>query len=114
MAASVATVRRVAAEFASVSGDDVQGFLDDAALEMSVEFWGPLYDRAQAQFAAHLLGIARPDLALPPGPVSAESVGAVSRSYAVAPATKGRWGATRHGVEYSRLMRTRGPAMQVV
>jgi hypothetical protein len=115
VAATISTVRRIAAEFASVSDDDVQGFLDDAALELSADFWGDLYARAQALVAAHLLGIAHPELALPPGPISAEAVGAVSRSYAVAPAAQNsRWGTSRHGVEYLRLLRTMGPAVRVI
>lgn len=114
MAATVASVRRLAPELASVLDVDVEAWLADALLELSEDFWGDLYDRAQALVAAHLASVANPDLAGPAGPVASESVGAVSRSYAVAASSSGsQWATTRHGVELLRLMAQRGPGMRV-
>lgn len=114
MAASVATVRRIAPELAAVSSGDLDGFLADAAGELNEGFWGPLYDRAHALAAAHLASVARPDLALAAGPVASESVGSVSRSYAVPQASTSRWSASRHGVEYLRLLRAQGPGARAI
>lgn len=115
MAASAADVRRIAPELAALSDADVQAFLDAAALEVSASFWGPLYVRAVALVAAHLAGVANPALAREVGEgVASESVGSVSRSYAVTTRHGGRWSGTRHGEEYARLIRTRGPAARVV
>lgn len=114
MAATVATIRRIASELAPVSPHDLDGFLDDAALELSVDFWGPLFDRVHALVAAHLASVAHPELTVPVGPITGETVGAVSRTYAApAPMTAGRWGTSRFGVEYLRLLRTQGPGARV-
>lgn len=116
MAATVASVRRIAPELSSVSTADTEAFLADAALELDAATWGALYDRAHALLAAHLASIAHPELAAPSGPVVSESVGSVSRSYAApsSGAAAGRWGTTRHGVELARLLRQIGPGMRVV
>lgn len=114
MAGTIAGVRRIAAEFATVSDGDVQAFLDDAALELSVDRWGTLYDRAHALVAAHLLAVARPDLAMPAGPIVSEAVGAVSRSYAVPAAAPSPWSTSRHGLEYLRLLRRLGLSFMVL
>lgn len=114
MAATVADVRRIAPEFATVADVDVEAFLEDAALELHASAWGALYDRAQALVAAHLVALANPSLAASVGPVASESVGGVSRSYAVTAVAAGRWGTTRFGLEYLRLMRLTGPALRVV
>lgn len=108
-AASVADVRRIAPELASVSDIDVEAFLADAALELSECVWGKLYPRAQATLAAHLTTCANPGLAEPAGAIASESVGGVSRSYAVAAPVASEWATTRHGVELQRLMRLLGP-----
>lgn len=114
MAATLADVRRIAPEFAAVSDDDVTAFLADAALELNASTWGTLYDRAHALVTAHLVAQANPSLASASGPVASESVGGVSRSYAVAAPSAGRWGGSRFGVELYRLMRQTGPALRVV
>jgi hypothetical protein len=116
VAATVASVRRIAPELASVSTSDVEGFLTDAALELDAAFWGDIYDRAHALVAAHLAAVAHPELAAPVGPIVSEAVGSVSRAYA-APAgapSAGAWGTTRFGLELTRLRRQLGPAVQVV
>lgn len=114
MAATVADVRRIAPEFATVADEAVAAFLDDAALELSATAWGALYDRAQALVAAHLVALANPSMAGSIGPVASESVGGVSRSYAVTAVAAGRWGTSRFGLEFYRLMRLTGPALRVV
>jgi hypothetical protein len=44
-------------EFAATSDARVQIFLDDAALDMNVAFWGRKYDLGQTFLAAHLLSV---------------------------------------------------------
>jgi len=114
MAATVADVRRIAPEFATVADEAVAAFLVDAALELDAAGWGGLYDRAHALVAAHLVAQANPSVAGAVGPVASESVGGVSRSYAVAAIAAGRWGTSRFGLEFYRLMRLTGPALRVV
>lgn len=116
MPASIASVRRIAPEFAVVSDADVQAFLDDAATELSASAWGTLYDRAHALVAAHQMAVAHPQVARAAGPVASQTVGSVSQSFAVSSpgAMSGEWGATRFGVEYLRLRRMLGTGMRVL
>lgn len=115
MAATVAQVRAIAPEFATVSDSDVQAFLDDAALQLNASIWGAKRDLAHKYLAAHLLGTARPDLAMAAGPVQSESVGQVSRSYAVQTSAQpgSQFDATRHGREYRRMVLQLGAGLQV-
>lgn len=108
MAATVADVLRIAPELASVDEEDLEAFLDDAALELSESAWGTLYNRAHALMAAHLVTCAHPDLAVGSGAIAGETAGPVSRSYAVAAPVASDLSTTRHGLEYKRLLRKLG------
>lgn len=115
MAATVASVRLIAPELAALPAADLESHLARAARQLDSTEWGELYDDAQALLAAHLACVANPQLAAPAGPIASESVGSVSRSYAVAaPSAAGPYGATRHGVEFKRLMRQLGVGARVL
>lgn len=114
--ATVAQVRAIAPEFATVSDSDVQSFLDDAALQLNVSRWAAKYDLGHKYLAAHLLGMARPELASAAGPVQSESVGQVSVTYAVQTSAQApsQYDATRQGREFRRLLLQLGAGLQVL
>lgn len=80
---ALAMLSRYAPVFDSVDQDVRLAFLQDAADEESVTFWGDLYARACVLRAAHLLELRRRSAAgmVASGPVTQESVGQVSVSY---------------------------------
>ena len=114
--ATLATFRRIAPELAIVTDDDAQGFLDDAAAQLSKSTWGSLYDQAHARLAAHLTSLSRPDLAGAAGPVTSESVGDLSRSYAAPASTQvpAAYAGSRHGIAFFQLQRRLGLSVMVI
>ena len=107
MAVVVADVTNRAKEFASLTSAEIERASDDAELQINATAWGTKANLATIYLAAHFLSAWNPDLAIAAGAVSSETVGEVSRTYAVgsAPAA-GDYGSSRWGVEYKRLMRT--------
>ncbi len=82
--------------------------LDDAALIVPEETWGRRCALARCHVAAHFIALGNPSVR-ESGPVSSESVGGVSRSYAVRPPPDGyQWNATPYGTAYLLLLRQLG------
>lgn len=112
MAATVADVRRVASEFATVADLDVQLFLDDASGELKETVWGDLFARAVVLLACHELAAAYPELYKGNAMQSAR-VGEVAVSYATRPAS-GRMSTSRFGQTYLRLLDRLGLSPEVI
>jgi hypothetical protein len=74
----------------------------DAQLQVSASAWGDLYELGVTYLAAHLLLGSHPEVE-GPGPVQSESVGSVSRSYAVAGSVFHNIMRTSAGREFLRL-----------
>lgn len=91
--------------------------LADAALQVAPSVWGEFADLAQAHLAAHLLFISHPEFGASGqvGPVASETVGSVSRSYAVTAAVASRidYGRTLPGQAYLRLRAILGISFSV-
>lgn len=88
----------------------IQLMLDDAALQINRGAWGIKADLGTYYLAAHNLVIQDPAAAVTPpnGSVQSESVGEVSRSYAVSltvSSNLGDFAWTRYGFLYDRLKR---------
>lgn len=115
MSATVAQVRLRAPEFASVSDDDVEEFLASAEAQVERALYpsSTVADLAVVMLASHELGCAQPALLVSGGPVTSESAGGLSRSYAVAAVATSDLGSTRFGREYERLVRTYGRRLTV-
>lgn len=79
----------------------------DAQLQVSSSVWGDLYELGVIYLAAHLLLVANPEVA-GPGPVQSETVGSISRTYAVTAPTREQLGSTLAGREHIRLRRQLG------
>lgn len=89
--------------------------LADAKLQVNEAAWGDLYELGVIYLAAHLLECAHPDVARGGQVVSSESIGSISRSYAVtAPPSTGVLGSTPPGREFLRLRRSLGLGFSVV
>ncbi len=93
--------------------------LADAALQVSAASWGKFYDLGIIHLAAHRLMTAHPEIQGPglsgPGLVSSETVGEVSRSYAVEPVSRATgYKSTAPGREYMRLRDLLGLSTMVV
>jgi hypothetical protein len=86
----------------------------DAEAQVSVATWGVLYDLGCTHLAAHLIMLSHPEAIEPI--VQSESVGSISRSYAVAspPAGDAALGRTPAGVEFRRLRRGVDPLSGVM
>jgi hypothetical protein len=108
-------VRRIAYEFASLTDEEIAPFIADAETELGFDAWGVLYERGLMYLAAHLLAAARPDLysTSPSGPLQSETVGQVSRTYAVT-ASSTNYSTTRFGSEFERLRRSLGLSIGVI
>lgn len=90
------------------NADEWATALADAAAQVDPGTWGARATLGQIHLAAHLLALGHPELR-DSGLVSSESVGDVSRSYAVAPLPSGfSFDATPYGREYLRLSRQLG------
>jgi hypothetical protein len=96
-----------APEFASLDPSVIQLAIDDATLQVNRTVFGAKADLATVYLAAHNLSVSYPQYITQVAPVSQESVGEVSRSYAVTPQASSfsAYGATKWGREYLRLVR---------
>jgi len=70
-------------EFASMAESAVQSAIDEAVREVSQSVFGTRYDDGVKYLAAHLLAVMKQGGNAPSGPVLAEHVGAIGRSYAI-------------------------------
>ncbi len=102
--------------------DEWDAAIADAQGDIATSVWGdpaptgsPLsrYDRGVVCLAAHRLFAAHPEL-VEPGPVQSESVGGVSRSYAVAAVGGRELSSTSAGREFVRLRRQLGLGYTVI
>lgn len=78
-----------------------------AAVERQIDAdaWGEFADDGRRWLAAHLGTLAAARYGGAAGPITAESLGAMSRSYGSLVADAGLLATTRYGVEYLRLLR---------
>ena len=95
----------VAPELAAVTDVGSQtALLNEAQAQLSpaIDNWGALYRQGVLYLTAHLATLA---LRRGSGPVTAESVGQLSRSYANLVNLHGYYGTTAYGVEFMRLVK---------
>lgn len=98
----------VAAELSTAPAGQQRAILDMVDRQVAdVEIWGFFLDDGARYLAAHLGTLAK---AKGKGPVTAEAVGSVSRSYASL-LQFGALGQTAYGVEYERLVRLTGASL---
>lgn len=79
----------------------------DAQLQVSQASWGDRYELGVIYLAGHLLLATRPEIE-GPGPIASESVGSISRSYAVSGSVFHNLMRTSAGREFVRLRRQLG------
>ncbi len=111
MSVTPASFKELFPEFVSQSDARVTLFLDQASRRISASAFGTLYDDAQSYLAAHLIAVsARASgmtLSGASGPVTSETVGPLSRSYASnygATTGSDAYNATPYGQEFQRLL----------
>jgi hypothetical protein len=103
---TIALLKTVAPEFASESDETIEAFLGYAALQMSPTNWNGLYSLGCAYLAAHMLkttAMSTDGDTVGGGPISAERVGDLSRSFQNGGTANWAWKSTRYGIEYLRL-----------
>lgn len=98
-----ADVVNIAAELSTVPVGRQTAVLAQVALQMNEDVWGSKLDMGSVWLAAHLATcMGRQGTG---GAVQSESVGAVSRSYAVSQAASAAdLGSTAYGIEYQRIL----------
>lgn len=79
-------------EFSSDSDDTVNEYIAQAQARLSESAFGDLYDTAVKYMTAHLLSSDKTGAHGPAGPVTSESAGSVSRSYATSQGVSGQSG----------------------
>ncbi len=99
-----ADVLKVAPALSTMSPDQQTLFLGFASTTLNATEFGDKYDMACIYFVAHLATVTKNGANGPGGPVSAESVGQVSRSYAVPQASDPSWGSTMFGRMYQMIV----------
>lgn len=99
-------------EFAALDDAVVTRYIEKAKLQVSEQLWASKYDEGVESLAAHLLSVAIAGAVGPSGPVAAETIGPMSRTYASYAAFSGTdkdsLNATSYGREYKRLRATLG------
>jgi hypothetical protein len=92
-----------APELATVPADAQTTILAAVALQMNADVWGEKLDLGSAYLAAHLATVGK--RAGVGGPVTHQSVGQVSQSFAASVAQgAAHLGSTSYGLEYERLL----------
>lgn len=103
MAITWTDVVNIAPELSTVATDTQTAILADVALQMPAEVWGTMLDTGSKYLAAHLATVTSRRGGGGAGPLTSETVGQVSRSYA-APLKATSIMSTPYGVEYDRLL----------
>lgn len=109
MSATPQLVKDIAPELTPQGDPRIQQFIGFAELQVDESRWGTMADLGTAYLAAHLLTVSAAGSGTggPAGPVTSETVGRVSRSYASpssAPSSvMGNLGSTSYGREYARM-----------
>jgi hypothetical protein len=107
MAITSADVLLVAPELSTLNGSQWTALLAQVYLQLDEDAWGDWLDLGATYLAAHLATMSK--RAGTGGAVVSESVGSVSRSYAVAPTTAAMT-STGYGQEFCRLQNLLGAA----
>ncbi len=108
LGANAGAVIDVAAELATLTAGQQRSILDMVDRQVAdPEIWGSYLDDGARYLAAHLGAVSK---LKGKGPVTAEAVGSVSRSYASL-LQFGPLGTTAYGVEYERLVRLTGASL---
>lgn len=92
----------IAPECASVEPASQTAILAMVDRQLDPDTWGSYFDDGSKYLAAHYATLAR---SRGKGPVTAEAVGSVSRSYGDQTGLAGTLGTTSYGTEYFRLVR---------
>jgi hypothetical protein len=93
----------IAPELASVALATQTAILGAVEVQLAAGQWGTRYDLACTYLAAHLGAVSLAGAQGAAGPVTSESVGSVSRSYAAPVVASSNAGSTAYGREYERL-----------
>lgn len=127
--ASAAELKLIYPEFAGVSNDVVSYFIADADEEINEDLWGTRAKKAEMLLACHMMIVAGVVSAASGsgaggsagGPVQSVSVGDVSVTYAGTAASAvssagldASFAASRYGVEYARLVKTKAFGADVI
>lgn len=95
-------------EFAAMTQSVLEGFIDEASAEVSEATYGDRYDQAVKYLAAHLAAVMTAGSTSPSGPVTSETAGRVSRSYAavvMSPTSADGLIATTYGRRFADIRR---------
>jgi hypothetical protein len=85
MAVTAADIQgMLSGEFASLSAGTINPFIAEAERQLSISRWDALYDDGVRYLTAHLIATQSLGASAPSGPVTSESAGPLSRSYAAA------------------------------
>lgn len=94
-------------EFASLTQPVVESYIAEALRELDAAVFGERLDDATKYLAAHLLSLSRSGSVGPSGPMIAEHVGPVGRTYAVPMdgSSKSTLSTTAYGRRYADIRR---------
>lgn len=106
MSITWADVVKIAPALSTLSVETQTLVLAQVALMLNAKQFGTKLDMASTYLAAHMGTIVKNGGNGPGGPISAESTGRVSRSYAVPPASDPYWDKTSFGQTFRWVMKT--------
>ncbi len=105
MAITWADVLLIASELSTTATATQNAILEDVDREVDDGAWGEFANKGKKYLAAHLATITAQSGAGGAGPITSETLGPMSRSYASAADTGNSLTSTRYGMEYLRILR---------
>lgn len=104
MAVTPSDIKTLFPEFASVSADRIQAWIDIAECRINREAWGSKADIGVKFLTAHFTKFGESSGALGAGPVTSISVGELSKSFATPGSlSESAFGSTSYGREFLEL-----------
>ncbi len=114
MSITWADVLKVAPALSTLSVEQQTLILAQVALLLNANVFGTKYDMASTYFAAHLGTLFKEGAYAPGGPITSETIGPASKSYAAPAASDPFWDSTSFGKMYRFIAKTLPPRVGFV
>lgn len=111
MAITPDDIKKIAPEFCSLNGSDIQTFIDDAELMVSIDCFGNVAEMAIKYLAAHMLALSKRGSI--GGEITSKAVGSLSIGFSSSSDSDG-FGVTSYGRMYDKIRRSRVLNMRTV
>lgn len=112
MAVTPEDIKLIAPEFCELKGADIQAFIDDATLLISIDCFGNTADMAIKYLTAHMLTMSKRGSI--GGEITSKAVGSLSIGYSSGSTDGGVYGSSSYGKMYQQLRNSRVMTMRVL